>query len=113
MKLDKIRLATDEEVTSIAKDSDLTQSSRVLAMGKNLAVWRVANELDPFHFDPEASNTNKYVFLWGLETLLRGSGVNELYFNVHVADTQFRNVVEHLGAVATSTEPELRYKITL
>lgn len=113
MKLDKIRLATEEEVTKIADSSDLTQSSRVLAMGKNLAVWRIANELDPFHFDSDSGNTNKYVFLWGLENLLRGSGVNEIYFNVHVADTQFRSVVEHLGAVSTSTEPELRYKITL
>lgn len=112
MKLDKIRQATPEEVAAISANSDLTPMSQVLAMGDSLAVWRIANELDPIHFN-SASNSQKYLFLWGLQNLLRGSGATEVYFNVAVANEQFRQVVEHLGAEPTSREPEIRYKITL
>jgi hypothetical protein len=113
MKLEKIRTATPEEVAQIAAESDLTPMSQVLKMGDSSAVWRIANELDPFHFGPETSNSQKYMFLWGLQNMLRGTGATEIYFNVAVANGQFRQIVEHLGAVATSKEPELRYKITL
>lgn len=113
MKLEKIRTATPEEVLAIKETSDLTPMSQVLAMGDSKAVWRIANELDPFHFGPATSNAQKYLFLWGLQNLLRGSGATEVYFNVAVANEQFRQVVEHLGAEPTSKEPELRYKITL
>jgi len=113
MKLEKIRTATPEEIAAISKESDLTPMSQVLAMGDSTAVWRIANELDPFHFGPNTSNSQKYLFLWGLQNILRGSGASELYFNVAVANEQFRNIVEHLGAEPTSREPEIRYKITL
>jgi len=86
--------------------------SQVLAMGDSLAVWRIANELDPIVFN-SASNAQKYMFLWGMQNLLRGAGATEVYFNVAVANEQFRSVVEHLGATPTSREPEIRYKITL
>lgn len=112
MKLEKIRPATLEEVTAIKDSSDLTPMSQVVAMGDSLAVWRVANELDPFHFN-SASNSQKYLFMWGLQNMLRGAGVTEVYFNVAVANGQFREIVEHLGAEPVSKEPELRYKITL
>ena len=113
MKLDKIQLATPEDIESIAKHSDLTPTSQVLKMGDNQVVWRICNELDPFHFGPNSSNSQKYLFLWGLQNILRGAGATEVYFNIAVANEQFRNIVEHLGAKPTSREPELRYKITL
>jgi len=113
MKLEKIRQATPEEVATIQSTSDLTPMSQVLAMGDSSAVWRIANELDPFHFGPNTSNSQKYLFLWGLQNILRGSGADSVYFNVAVANEQFRNIVEHLGAEPTSREPELRYKIKL
>lgn len=112
MKLEKIRPATLQEVEKIKESSDLTPLSQVLAMGDSLAVWRIANELDPFHFGT-ASNSQKYMFMWGLQNLLRGSGATEIYFNVAVADEHFRQVVETMGAEPVSKEPEVRYKITL
>lgn len=113
MKLDKIRIATEEEVAKIAENSDLTPNSRVLAMGENLAVWRIANEIDPVYFAPDGSNSSKYMFIWGLENILRGSGATEFYFNVPVEDDKYRAIVEHFGATPTSVVPEMRYKIIL
>lgn len=112
MKLDKIRLATSEEIEKISSQSDLTPTSRVLAMGDSLAVWRIANEIDPVYFN-SASNSQKYMFIWGIENILRGSGATEFYFNVPLKDTHYQQIVEHFGAVPTSKEPEFRYKITL
>lgn len=72
----------------------------------------MAPELDPVFFNG-ASNSKMYLFMWGVENLMRGAGNNELYFNVAVADEKFQQIVENLGAKKTSREPEYRYKITL
>lgn len=112
MKLDKIRLATEQEVAEIAKGSDLTPMSKVLAMGDMRAVWRITNEIDPMFFG-NAADSKKYLFVWGLENVLRGTGATEFYFNVPVADNQYQKIVEHFGAIQTSKEPEYRYKVTL
>lgn len=112
MKLDKIRLATEEEVLKIAETSDLTPTSRVLAMGDMRAVWRITNELDPLYFG-ESSDSKKYMFVWGLENLLRGSGANEFYFNIGTENTEFQKIAEHFGATKTSPTPEFRYRINL
>jgi len=112
MKLDKIRLATEEEVAAIAVESDLTPSSRVLAMGDMRAVWRVTNEIDPMFFNG-AADSKKYLFVWGIENILRGTGASEFYFNVPATDDGYQKIVEHFGATRTSKEPEYRYKIAL
>lgn len=112
MKLEKIRPATLQEVETIKESSDLTPLSQVLAMGDSLAVWRIANELDPFHFGT-ASNSQKYMFMWGLQNLLRGSGATEIYFNVLTEDAHFQQIVENMGAEKISKGPEYRYKICL
>lgn len=112
MKLDKIRLATPEEIESIKDKADLTPTSRVLAMGEQLAVWRIANELDPVFYNG-ASDAKKYWFIWGLENILRGAGATEFYFNVSNMDHDYRKIVEHFGAEPTNVEPEIRYKKVL
>lgn len=112
MKLDKIRLATTEEIEAISTESDLTPMSRVLSMGEMRAVWRTTNELDPVYY-AGASKPRMYYFIWGLENILRGAGCTEYYFNVPATDKQYHEIVEHFGAVRTSKEPEFRYKITL
>lgn len=81
-------------------------------MGDSLAVWRITNEIDPVHFN-SASNSQKYMFIWGLENILRGTGATEFYFQIPVVNEEFRKIAEHFGAVPTSKEPELRYKIAL
>jgi hypothetical protein len=112
LKLDKIRLATPEEVEKIAATSDLTPNSRVLAMRDSTAVWRIANEIDPVYFN-SASNSQKYLFIWGLENMLRGTGATEYYMNVSAEDAHYQGIIENFGAVRTSKEPEYRYKVTL
>lgn len=112
MKLDKIRAATPEECELLAKTSDLTPMSRVLAMGDMRAVWRTCQELDPVYFNG-ASKARMYYFIWGLENLLRGAGATEYYFNVPASDKDYQQIVEHFGATRTSREPEYRYKIEL
>lgn len=110
--MDKIRLATLEEIKPIEKVSDLTSLTRVLAMGKILAVWRMANEVDPFHFG-DATDKQKYQFLYALCNFLTGAGVPEFYFNVHADDQKFQRVLDNLGAERLSSAPEFRYKLAL
>jgi len=110
--LEKIRLATPEEIEGIAKDSDLTPMSRVVVSGDIKAVWRVTNELDPVFFG-ESSNQKRVLFFYGMENMLKGAGATEFYFNVPVTDEPYQKVLEHLGAQRTSKEPEYRYKVVL
>jgi len=81
-------------------------------MGEQTAVWRICNEIDPVYFNG-VSTTKKYWFIWGLENILRGNGATEYYFNVPASDKDYRQIVEHFGAVPTSEEPEIRYKKVL
>lgn len=110
--LEKIRLATAEEVQAIEADGCLTPMSRVLKMGNMTAVWRVAHELDPVYFNGEPQG-KMYKFLWGIENILRGAGVTEYFYNVDAADTHYHKVLEELGAERISKQPDYRYKVNL
>jgi hypothetical protein len=110
--LEKIRLATEEEVKEIAAESNLTPMARVLALGDMKAVWKVCNELDPVFFNG-APPARMYKFLWGIENILKGAGLTEYYFNVPADDTKYHKVLEHLGAERQSKQPDFRYKINL
>jgi hypothetical protein len=48
-----------------------------------------------------------------LESILRFQGVQEIYFNVPVADEQYIKVLQTWGATTTSMEPEYRFKKVL
>lgn len=112
--MDKIQLATPEEVEAIAHKSDLTTASSVVTYGgKDFAVLRQCWEIDPVFFHPESGSTRKVMFLFGLETALRLQGVKEYYFNVPANDAKYIELLEKMGAAPTSREPELRFKKVL
>jgi hypothetical protein len=110
--LEKIRLATPEEVAEIEHNSNLTAMSKVLVMGDMRAVWRVAHELDPVHFNG-APTTKMYKFLWGIENIMRGAGCTEYFYNTPADDPAYHRILEELGAQRTSKQPDYRWKVNL
>lgn len=108
--MDKIRLATQEEVESIQATADLTPRSTVWAYGKSLAVIRLAPEIDPVVWGDGTPDIRKAWFIWGLENMLRGNGMTEFYANVHAEDEKFLGIVEGFGMKKMSTGPEFRFK---
>lgn len=111
--LDKIRLATLEETQAIEKEANLTPMCRVLKLGEQTAVWRVAHELDPF-IPGQASLKEQFRFLWGVECILKGAGVTEYFYNVPADDTTYHEAIEkHFGAQRLSKQPDYRYRVNL
>ena len=112
MKLEKIRMATPAEVESISAKSNLNPMSRVLAMGDSLAVWKIVHELDPVVLN--GGNTAKfYKFVWGIENIMRGSGVDAYHFQCPVGNKEYQKIIEEFGGERISTEPQFRYKVNL
>lgn len=110
--MEKLRLATPEEVKAIEHESDLTRASQVLAYGKIVAVHRVANELDPVFYNGVPTR-ERVAFFHATSHYLLGSGAQEFYFNIPTSDADYANVLDKLGAVRVSREPEYRYKFSL
>jgi hypothetical protein len=110
--LERIRLASPEEVKEIEHNSNLTPMCRVLAMGDMKAVWRVAHELDPVHFNG-APVQKMYKFLWGIENIMAGSGVTEYYFNTPADDPKYHKILEELGGQKISKQPDYRWRVNL
>lgn len=110
--LEKIRLATPEEVEEIQTEANLTPMSKVLSMGKIKGVWRVAHELDPVMFNGEPTQ-KVYKFIWGVENIMRGAGCTEYFYNTPANDTHYHKILEDLGAQRLSKEPEYRWRINL
>lgn len=110
--LEKIRLATPEEIKEIEHNSNLTPMSRVLAMGEIRGVWRMANELDPVHFNG-ATPGRMYKFMWGVENIMRGAGVTEYFFMTPADDTKYHKILEELGAERLSKQPDYRWRVNL
>src|ERR1700752_1369787 len=96
MKLEKIRLATEDEVKEIAAESNLNSMSRVLAMGEMRGVWKVVNELDPVFLNG-ANPARFYKFIWGIENIMRGAGVDAYHFNVAADDENYHKIIEEFG----------------
>lgn len=110
--MDKIRLATVEEIATIKDKSDLDFANAVYAIGEpaDLAVLKTVPELDPVHF-LDATNTRKRVqFLWGLENIFRVAGMRAYYFNVDAKDLEWQKVIKNWGAEQISPTEELRFK---
>lgn len=110
--MEKIRLATKEEIDGIKDKSDLDFANAVYAMGEpaDLAVLKTVPELDPVHF-VDSSNTRKRVqFLWGLENIFRVAGLRAYYFNVDAKDKAWQEVITNWGAELISPTEELRFK---
>lgn len=110
--LEKIRMATPEEVAEIEKEACITPMSKVVAMGEIRAVWRMANELDPVFFNG-APIQKMYKFLWGMENILRGYGATEYFYNTPADDPKYHKILEELGAQRLSQQPDYRWRVNL
>lgn len=115
--MNRIRLATVEEVESIKDKSDLDDGCVVFALdtqkGVGLAVRRICTEIDPMVPAPNWDTKLRAMFTRDLETLHWGQGGKTYYFNVLASDTNWQHVVETWGAERLSPEPVIRFKRTL
>ncbi len=112
--MDTIRLATVEEVAPLADKMDITPMSTVITFGgKDYAVVRVCQELDPVIFSEDTGDKRKLFFLTNLETALRLQGTKEIYFNVKADDLKYHEVLKHLGAEPINEQPMIRFKKVL
>jgi hypothetical protein len=115
--MNRIRLATPEEIETIKTTSDLDVTSIVLALntqqGVPMAVIRTVVEVDPVIYPPELADRMKAIFQRDIETVLVAKGVSKYYFNVHTDNEPMLRVAETLGAERTSTAPEYRFKVVL
>lgn len=112
--MNRLRVATPEEVAKIQANSDITPNCIILALdtqaGPAFAVVRQAVEVDPIHFPEGASDKMKAFFLRDIETFLTAKGVDAFYFNILTTDEAWQNYVKHWGAEQLSTAPEFRFK---
>lgn len=116
--LDKVRVATPEEVASIAEQADLTPTSTVFAFERpggepDLLVARIALELDPIFFQPQSGTARRAAFVWDAQNHFRKLGYTEYYFGVNVDDKEWIATIEKWGAERTTDYPEFRFKKTL
>lgn len=115
--MQRIRLATPEEVESIKDKSDLDSGCVVFALdtqaGTGLAVRRVCTEIDPMIPAPDWDTKLRAMFTRDLETILWGQGGGSYYFNIDAEDKKWQHVVKTWGAEQVSVTPVLRFKRTL
>lgn len=115
--MNRIRLATPEEVEKIKDQSDLDSGCSVMALdthkGTGLAVRRICNEIDPMVAGSDWDTRLRALFVRDLETVMAAQGVQHYYFNVDVADEAWIGVVKNWGAEQVSPVPMLRFKRTL
>ena len=118
MKPGTLRLATPDEIERIKDYSDLTSVTSVIAYARkdepsDLAVLRLAPELDPVIFTPETPPQQKRDFIRLVEAHMRCSGGREYYFNASPEDKEWLSVITGWGAQQVSKAPELRFKMYL
>ena len=114
-----IRLATPEEIEQIKDHADLTPSTRVWAWPNpkgqpDLAVIRNCMEIDPMFFAETSGNQRKALFGWGLFNVIRANGVPEIYCQVDAEGYEdYIEILKKMGAQATTTKPQYRFKVVL
>lgn len=115
--MNRIRMASREEVEEIRATSDLTPDSIVLALdtqaGTATAVIRPVVEVDPVNFPEGFPDKLKVIFMRDIETYLSAKSIPHYYFNIHDSDSQWQEVSQNWGAVKISTSPESRFKKVL
>jgi len=116
--MQRIRLATPEEVVQIQDKCDLDDTCIVYALDSNhkgvaFGVRRLAAEIDPIIVPEAWDNRLRQIFWRDLETATWAQGVKHYYFNVHTADQQWIDVMKNWGAEQVSTAPEFRFKKVL
>jgi len=113
--LNKIRLATKEEIERIRPTADLDYAQQVYALDNrdgtaDLAVYRLAPEIDPAYFSPSSDTRRRATFVRDLETVLWAQGVPAYYFSTLQSDVEWNTVVAHWGAEPLWAVPHQRYK---
>jgi hypothetical protein len=115
--INRIRVATPEEVKGIAEHSDLGPGCTVLALdtpeGVAFAVVRTVVEVDPVLYPEKMSARMKAIFQRDVETVLAAQGVQAYYFNIKADNEGMLAVANTLGAAAMSVGPEIRFKKVL
>lgn len=115
--MNRLRLATPEEVEKIKDQSDLDQTCVVFALdtqkGTALGVQRVATEIDPIIVPKEWDNRSRSIFWRDLETAIWAQGAKSVYFNIAVNDVEWIKVMKNYGAEQVSLQPEFRFKKVL
>ena len=119
--VDAIRLASNEEIASIATKSDLDfrVPGQVMAFDNHssnkpdFAVLKQVFEVDPVLFDSETSNKRKALFMWSLMNHLRLNGIPVVYFQIAADDAEWQKSAQSFGVEQVSIVPELRFKLTL
>ena len=112
--MNRIRLATPEEIESIKSTSDLDTTCSVLALdaqsGTAFAVVRTPVEVDPVYFPDGWTDRLKAMFMRDVETVLSAKGATSYYYNIKTSDTEWIHAVETWGGQRTSTAEEYRFK---
>lgn len=113
--MNRLRLATPEEIEAIKETSDLDIGCAVVALdtqqGTSTAVLRVANEVDPVHFPEGLTPKLRMLFMRDVETALWAKGVTHYYLNIHADRTDFiEAMTQTFGMEQLSTAPEFRFK---
>jgi hypothetical protein len=115
--MNRIRLATQEEVETIKDRSDLDETCVVMALdtqkGTGLAVRRLCIEVDPMFPGDTWDTRLRAMFTRDLETVMAAQGAKSYYFNVAADDEKWINVVKTWGAEQVSVAPMLRFKRSL
>jgi len=115
--MQRLRLATPEEIEGIRETSDLDASCVILALdtqaGTALAVVRCPVEVDPVYFPKEFTDRLKLFFMRDIETYLSTKGFASYYFNILADQEDAVNVMKNWGAEVVSKAPELRLKMNL
>lgn len=115
--MNRIRMASQEEVEKLRPTSDITNDSLVLALdtqaGTCTAVIRPVVEVDPVYFPDGFPDKLKVIFMRDVETYISAKGIPAYYFNIHESDSQWQEVSKSWGAQEISTESERRFKKVL
>ena len=110
--MEKIRLATIEEIDTIKDKSNLNSRSTVWQLEGMLGVCKVVNELDPVFLNG-ASTKQFCKFVWGLEYIMKGAGWDSYHFNVKAEDREYNELIQEFGGERVSMQPDYRYKVNL
>jgi hypothetical protein len=112
-----LRPATQEEVATVAANSDLDETCQVIALdtpkGPILAVRRVAIELDPVHMPEGFSPRHFHNFLRDAANYLLGQGATHYYFNLHAEDKDYLEAMTDETCFPVSTKPDIRFRKNL
>ena len=115
--IQRLRLATPEEIEKIKADSDLDPTCKVLsldtAMGTPIAVIRLGIETDPVYYPKEFGAKQIAMFSRDILNYLWAQNVERFYFNIDATDTNWADHLKAEGCEQVSKIPELRFKRTI